>query len=300
MSDSPDTIAYGRLMHHAMRGLIQTVLSDVARDGLPGDHHFFITFDTQQDGVDIAPWLQERYPEEMTIVIQHWYDGLDVTDDGFSITLNFGDSPERLSVPFDAILTFVDPSVEFGLRFETAPAPDGPSGGDDPIPIRSPADEEPSRRKPPPSQRMPRSSASTRSAANTEIRTDAALRRANSAKTSVRSRPPRIRSFEGHMSQSDFALFMGQLARKPHQVVALAPSSRFLCAEMVAELDPDGGPVIELGAGTGNITRAILGRGIAPENLHSIEMNPEFCDRLRARFPGLTRRHATAYRRDET
>jgi phosphatidylethanolamine/phosphatidyl-N-methylethanolamine N-methyltransferase len=89
------------------------------------------------------------------------------------------------------------------------------------------------------------------------------------------------------MSQSDFALFMGQLARKPHQVVALAPSSRFLCAEMVAELDPDGGPVIELGAGTGNITRAILGRGIALENLHSIEMNPEFCDRLRARFPGL-------------
>jgi phosphatidylethanolamine/phosphatidyl-N-methylethanolamine N-methyltransferase len=89
------------------------------------------------------------------------------------------------------------------------------------------------------------------------------------------------------MSQSDFALFMGQLARRPHQVVALAPSSRFLCAEMVAELDPDGGPVIELGAGTGNITRAILGRGIAPEHLHSIEMNPEFCDRLRARFPGL-------------
>jgi hypothetical protein len=67
----------------------------------------------------------------MTIVIQHWYDGLDVTDDGFSITLNFGDSPERLRVPFDAIQTFVDPSVEFGLRFETAPAPDGPSGGDD-------------------------------------------------------------------------------------------------------------------------------------------------------------------------
>jgi phosphatidylethanolamine/phosphatidyl-N-methylethanolamine N-methyltransferase len=87
------------------------------------------------------------------------------------------------------------------------------------------------------------------------------------------------------MSQSDFALFMGQLARRPHQVVALAPSSRFLCAEMVAGLDPEGGPVIELGAGTGNITAAILGRGIAPKDLHSIEMNPEFCDRLRTRFP---------------
>ena len=89
------------------------------------------------------------------------------------------------------------------------------------------------------------------------------------------------------MSNSDFALFMGQLLRKPHQVVALAPSSRFLCAEMVAEIDPAAGPVIELGAGTGNITQAILERGVSPENLHSIEMNSEFCDRLRARFPGL-------------
>ncbi len=86
---------------------------------------------------------------------------------------------------------------------------------------------------------------------------------------------------------SDFRLFMTQLLRRPHQVVALAPSSRGLCAEMAAELDPEGGPVIELGAGTGNITAAILAAGIAPEDCHSIEMNPEFCDRLRARFPGL-------------
>ncbi len=89
------------------------------------------------------------------------------------------------------------------------------------------------------------------------------------------------------MASSDFALFMGQLFRKPHQVVALAPSSKGLCAEMVAELDPAKGPVIELGAGTGNITRAILDAGIAPENCHSIEMNPDFCDRLRKNFPGL-------------
>ncbi|WP_224814981.1 class I SAM-dependent methyltransferase [Hasllibacter sp. MH4015] len=89
------------------------------------------------------------------------------------------------------------------------------------------------------------------------------------------------------MASSDFALFMGQLLRKPHQVVALAPSSAGLCAEMVAELDPDGGPVIELGAGTGNITRAILGTGLPAEQCHSIEMNPEFCDRLRENFPGL-------------
>ncbi len=89
------------------------------------------------------------------------------------------------------------------------------------------------------------------------------------------------------MATSDLALFMRQLFRKPHQVVALAPSSAGLCAEMVAELDPNGGPVIELGAGTGNITRAILAAGIAPENCHSIEMNPIFCDRLWANFPGL-------------
>jgi phosphatidylethanolamine/phosphatidyl-N-methylethanolamine N-methyltransferase len=89
------------------------------------------------------------------------------------------------------------------------------------------------------------------------------------------------------MARSDTALFLGQLLRRPHQVVALAPSSRFLCAEMAREIDPDAGPVIELGAGTGNITQAILARGVAPENLHSIEMNPEFCDRLRARFAGV-------------
>jgi len=114
-----DTIAYGRLMHRAMRGLIQTVLLDVADRGLPGEHHFFVSFDTRHPDVDIAPWLRDRYPEEMTIVIQNWFDGLNVDDDGFSITLNFGDSPEPLRIPFDAILTFVDPSVEFGLRFET-------------------------------------------------------------------------------------------------------------------------------------------------------------------------------------
>ncbi len=124
-TEQSDSIAYGRLMHRAMRGLIQTVLEDVAKDGLPGDHHFFVTFDTRQDGVEIADWLRERYPEEMTIVIQHWFDGLIVDDDGFSITLNFGDNPEPLRVPFDAILTFVDPSVEFGLRFETQ-GEDGP------------------------------------------------------------------------------------------------------------------------------------------------------------------------------
>ena len=101
-----------------MRTLIFDVLKDVEQSGLPGEHHFFITFDTTVEGVEISEWLRTRYPEEMTIVIQHWFDGLNVKEDGFDITLNFGDQPESLVVPFLAILTFVDPSVEFGLRFE--------------------------------------------------------------------------------------------------------------------------------------------------------------------------------------
>tara|TARA_Y100000385_G_scaffold57891_1_gene55621 strand:- start:449 stop:910 length:462 start_codon:yes stop_codon:yes gene_type:complete len=112
------TIDYGTLMHKAMRTLIFDVLKDVEQSGLPGEHHFFITFDTTVEGVEISEWLRQRYPEEMTIVIQHWFDGLNVKEDGFDITLNFGDQPESLVVPFLAILTFVDPSVEFGLRFE--------------------------------------------------------------------------------------------------------------------------------------------------------------------------------------
>lgn len=106
-------------MHKAMRGLIQEVLSDVRDNGLPDAHHFFITFDTTHPDARLADWLLERYPSEMTVVMQHWFDDLKVTDSGFSVTLNFGDAPENLYVPYDAIETFVDPSVEFGLRFET-------------------------------------------------------------------------------------------------------------------------------------------------------------------------------------
>jgi hypothetical protein len=124
-----DTLDYGNLMHDAMRRLIQKVLEDVAANGLPGEHHFFITFDTLHHDVNIADWLTDRYPEEMTIVVQHWFDNLVVTDAGFSITLNFGDNPEPLYIPFDALKTFVDPSVEFGLRFETQDGEDeGPVG----------------------------------------------------------------------------------------------------------------------------------------------------------------------------
>ena len=114
-------IDYGNLMHSAMRGLIKTVLKDVAELGqLPGKQHFFITGDTSHPDAELADWLSDRYPEEMTVVMQHWYDNLDVGEDGFSVTLNFGDAPEPLYIPYDSIKTFVDPSVEFGLRFESA------------------------------------------------------------------------------------------------------------------------------------------------------------------------------------
>ncbi|AXQ92939.1 ClpXP protease specificity-enhancing factor SspB [Cereibacter azotoformans] len=135
------SIDYGNLMHRAMRGLIQSVLEDVAEHGLPGAHHFFITFDTTHPDVAMADWLRARYPQEMTVVIQHWYENLAVDDRGFSITLNFGNQPEPLVIPFDAVRTFVDPSVEFGLRFEThededeeedTDSDEGPDGDDEP------------------------------------------------------------------------------------------------------------------------------------------------------------------------
>jgi len=130
-----DEIDYGNLMHEAMRGLIKTVLKGVQKNGLPGAHHFFITFDTSHPDAELADWLSDRYPGEMTVVMQHWFDNLDVGEDGFSVTLNFGDAPEPLFIPFDAIKTFVDPSVEFGLRFETADE-DG-EDGDDPAPTNT-------------------------------------------------------------------------------------------------------------------------------------------------------------------
>jgi hypothetical protein len=124
-------IDYGNLMHRAMRGLIQQVLTRVAQDGLPGSHHFFITFDTTHPAVGMADWLRARYPAEMTIVLQHWFENLSVDDDGFAVTLNFGNQPEPLRIPFDALRTFVDPSVEFGLRFETHEAEDDDGEADE-------------------------------------------------------------------------------------------------------------------------------------------------------------------------
>ena len=113
-----DGFNYGQLMQRAMRSLMADVLGRVAENGLPGDHHFYICFDTSHPGVDIPEWLQEKYPDEMTIVLQDWFDDLAVANDRFSVTLNFSDLPQTLVVPFGAVRTFVDPSVKFGLKFD--------------------------------------------------------------------------------------------------------------------------------------------------------------------------------------
>jgi len=105
-------------MQNALRNLVRDVLRQIEIDGLPSDHHFYITFDIAHPSVKIAEWLKEKHPDEITIVIQNWFDGLKVTENDFTITLNFGDQLEEMTVPFKSIISFVDPSVEFGLKFD--------------------------------------------------------------------------------------------------------------------------------------------------------------------------------------
>lgn len=113
-----DHIRYDILAQEALRGVMRKVLAEVARAGLPGSHHFFITFLTGAPGVRISSRLRERYPEQMTIVIQFQYWDLKVSDAGFEIGLSFSDVPERLEIPFSAVRGFYDPSVNFELEFD--------------------------------------------------------------------------------------------------------------------------------------------------------------------------------------
>jgi hypothetical protein len=113
-----DHIRYDVLAREALRGVLRNVLTDVAQHGLPGEHHFFITFLSKADGVKLSTRLLAQYPEEMTVILQHQFWDLVVTEDRFEVGLSFGGIPERLVVPFSAIKSFFDPSVQFGLQFE--------------------------------------------------------------------------------------------------------------------------------------------------------------------------------------
>ena len=113
-----DQIRYDLLTQQALRGVVRNVLTETAKKGLPGDHHFYISFDTRADGVRLSDRLRAQYPEEMTIILQHQFWDLKVGEEDFEVGLSFGGIPERLTVPFEAINGFFDPSVQFGLQFE--------------------------------------------------------------------------------------------------------------------------------------------------------------------------------------
>ena len=115
-----DHIRYDVLARDALRGVLRRVLIDAAEHGLPGEHHFFITFLSTAEGVKLSPRLLAQYPEEMTIILQHQFWDLTVLEDRFEVGLSFGGTPERLVVPYSAIKSFFDPSVQFGLQFEPA------------------------------------------------------------------------------------------------------------------------------------------------------------------------------------
>jgi hypothetical protein len=115
-------IRYDLLAQQALRGVVRTVLTDVAKKGLPGEHHFKITFNTTAPGVRLSDRLRAQYPETMTIILQHQFWDLTVADRGFEVGLSFGGITERLMVPFDAIIAFYDPAVQFGFQFEAMDA----------------------------------------------------------------------------------------------------------------------------------------------------------------------------------
>ena len=127
-----DTLDYPGMIDAAMRGVVREALVRVDKFGLPGEHHFFISFQTNFPGVSISPQLKARYPEEITIVVQHQYWDLKITDTQFSIMLSFNNIPEKLVVPFDALTAFADPSIKFGLQFHgKRPATSGSNDSSD-------------------------------------------------------------------------------------------------------------------------------------------------------------------------
>ncbi len=120
----PTELNYGRMMQRALRSVMAEALGTVAESGLPGDHHFYITIDTRHPDTDLPDWLRAEYPEQITIVLQFEYSDLEVSNDGFGVRMSFADRPAAIYAPFDAVLTFVDPSVEFGLKFDATEIPE--------------------------------------------------------------------------------------------------------------------------------------------------------------------------------
>jgi hypothetical protein len=153
MATSVDHIRYDLIVREAMRGVVRRVIADAAKNGLPGDHHFFVSFNTRAPGVRISPRLREQHPEEMTIVLQHQFWDLTVNEEGLEVGLSFNGVPERLVVPFDALKGFFDPSVQFGLEFEPPGAAEGraessaPTSSQLPSPTSVPAAGQASARK---------------------------------------------------------------------------------------------------------------------------------------------------------
>ena len=128
---SKDLIRYDLLVQDALKGVVRKVLGDAARDGLPDDHHFYISFRTDFPGVRLSPRLREKYPEDMTIVLQHQFWDLAISEHSLEVGLSFSGVPERLFIPLDAVTGFFDPSVQFGLKFELQDqAADAPAGRD--------------------------------------------------------------------------------------------------------------------------------------------------------------------------
>lgn len=123
-----DWLRYDRLVEDALRSVVRRALLEVAASGLPGDHHFYLTFHTQDPGVSLSPQLRAQYPKEMTIVLQHQFWGLEVTEDNFTVKLSFGGVRETLVIPFQSVVSFADPSVKFGLQFETTVEGEGEEG----------------------------------------------------------------------------------------------------------------------------------------------------------------------------
>ena len=118
-----DLFDYPKMVETALRGVMREALARTAREGLPGDHHFYVTFRTHAPGVGIPSYLLSKFPDEMTIVLQHQFRALEVAGDAFSVNLSFQSRSERLRIPLAAVTTFADPSVNFGLQFEVPVAP---------------------------------------------------------------------------------------------------------------------------------------------------------------------------------